>query len=684
MTDPKMPEAPTKFRLIKRPAVGWFSVRMLLNTAVQALLTAATGNRTSRREVMAALDMREGDPHPLYDLEALRASGEIASHQGDDAVWVDYVADLGDGFDATHSIAWLMGRDHIGLGSVNAPTAQPLPPDCMTEAPASAFKGAEHVLPGGSVTIFGGDLVYPYATQRLYEERTIGPYYAARPWQKIGDKFAGRMLFSIPGNHDWYDGLANFVHRFCQRGRWMGAWQVQQKRSYFALRLGHGFSIWGIDLATANDFDAAQLEYFRAQADRLVDNEQVVLCVPQPAWTDRDGKMDAAEDADPLDGAAWNAIRLLVDKISNNPRRVLNQASVPVIIAGDKHHYVRHEVAAESQNNACHLITCGGGGAFMLGTDAVSDPLYLNDGDVAHTKTCFPTKAESQSLRGGVFSMFYRHKLFCAALSTVMLSLTWLIQSASQALVGDAEETAIEATALGAVQIGSWKVLSTVGETLIYSPLLLMLTLSIAAGFVGFAQGAKGKRTPRWAAPVAGVLHFFAQLAIAFAIAVLALAMLASVYASLWASVLLMPALTIALSWPICGLVFSLYLWLCNIAFGLHEQEIYSSQSIEDWKSFLRLRIGPEGLTVYPVGLRSVAREWHRSPDPQKPETQETGPDAETASAGLLNRALIRLGVKPVTIEVRQGTTNLLRPVSPLKPHLIEHPITIKPRGTAV
>jgi hypothetical protein len=201
----------------------------------------------------------------------------------------------------------------------------------------------------------------------------------------------------------------------------------------------------------------------------------------------------------------------------------------------------------------------------------------------------------------------------------------------------------------------------------------------IAASFVGFAHGSKGKRSPKWSPFLVGIVHFLAQMTIAFAITVLVLAILKPLNASLLTYVVLIPVLTIGLSWPICGMIFSLYFWIANIAFGLHEQEVYSAQSIEDWKSFLRFRVGPEGLTIYPIGLRNVARSWHQSPDPQGIKTA-----AEPAATGLLQRAMIMLGVKPVTIEVRNGAPNLLRPATPLQPHLIEKPITIKAKGTAV
>jgi hypothetical protein len=88
----------------------------------------------------------------------------------------------------------------------------------------------------------------------------------------------------LPGNHDWYDGLTNFLKLFCQ-GRSLGNWHTQQKRSYFALQLPHGYWLWGIDVQLNADIDKPQQDYFA----EIVENEmnvgdKVLLCTAEPAW----------------------------------------------------------------------------------------------------------------------------------------------------------------------------------------------------------------------------------------------------------------------------------------------------------------------------------------------------------------------------------------------------------------
>jgi hypothetical protein len=40
---------------------------------------------------------------------------QVYRHDGDGDFWLDYVADLGDGFDATYSAAWLLAQPELRL-----------------------------------------------------------------------------------------------------------------------------------------------------------------------------------------------------------------------------------------------------------------------------------------------------------------------------------------------------------------------------------------------------------------------------------------------------------------------------------------------------------------------------------------------------------------------------------------
>lgn len=652
-------------KIVQRPAVGWFSLRMMVQAGIHALISATTDGRTARREVLAALDLAQTGKNTTYQ--------PPPQPDEDGAIWLDYVADLGDGFNATYSIAWLLGRDYLAIGKTGKQVAQPIPADAMHEVPRDAFPTDATLLPAGSITVFGGDLVYPIASQEEYADRTLGPYHAARPWQDG----PGRALFTIPGNHDWYDGLASFVRIFCQPKRWIGAWQVQQRRSYFSLQLGHGFWLWGVDLATSDDFDAPQLEYFADQADQLGENDQVILCVPKPAWSERDVKVNGRLATDEESWTSWSKIETVRDLVT----KANHGASVPMVVAGDLHHYARHQ----AKDPTAQYITCGGGGAFMLGTSSVPQKVRLTGDQTAEKQAIFPPLEASNDMRSGVYKLFYRHKLFCLAMAAVQMGLVWFFQAASYDMQLPSGTIAsgnyLQYTALGTLQeviktwdglIGFWNVLLRI---LIYTPSLAVICFGVLLGFVAFARSGKGPCSPAWAPVVAGSVHFMVQICMAFLIAAILRELLDGIRPWLLLYMAVLTALTLFAGWFFCGLLFSTYLRIANLATGLHEQELYSSQSIEDWKCFLRMRVAEDGLTIYPIGLRRVARAWHPA----------TMPSAVAPPRDLGHGALTKLLAPGTQFEVPNGATHLFDPANPLRPELIEAPIHIpsNPKGPA-
>jgi hypothetical protein len=62
------------------------------------------------------------------------------------------------------------------------------------------------------------------------------------------------------------------------------------------------------------------------------------------------------------------------------------------------------------------------------------------------------------------------------------------------------------------------------------------------------------------------------------------------------------------------AILFGFWLIVGNLCAGWHEQEVFSSQSLQDYKSFLRMRLDAHGLTIYPIGLDAVPRRWKLAP----------------------------------------------------------------------
>jgi hypothetical protein len=178
---------------------------------------------------------------------------------------LDYVADLGDGFNPTYAIAWLLSREELDLLDADGKVVE--------------------TTPRGRILVMGGDQVYPIATREQYQNRLVGPYRAALPCvhnRKPPD------LFAIPGNHDWYDGLTSFTRLFCQ-SRSIGVYQTSQRRSYFSIRLPGDWWLWGIDIQLESDIDDSQLDYFRDIADEIVaevgaGEAKIILVTAEPSW----------------------------------------------------------------------------------------------------------------------------------------------------------------------------------------------------------------------------------------------------------------------------------------------------------------------------------------------------------------------------------------------------------------
>ena len=245
--------------------VRWYSPAHLVSTGWRSVVSEIFGQYADQRIMQATID--GFGPEVVKQVVGRYDYSDLRHLSDGNAVWVDYIADLGDGFDSTYAMASLVS------------------------APQITVEGAG-TLPGGKLLIMGGDQVYPFPTRQAYRERFAMPYSTALPPSPDGNW--RRMLFVLPGNHDWYDGLSSFDHMFCKArfGRAsenrIGGWLCPQHRSYFAIRLPHNWWIWGADIQLAQYLDAGQILYFEGVAEAMkqhpTEAPKVVLCIPEPSW----------------------------------------------------------------------------------------------------------------------------------------------------------------------------------------------------------------------------------------------------------------------------------------------------------------------------------------------------------------------------------------------------------------
>lgn len=334
-----------------QPPVHWLSPSMLAATAVNVVLSSVVGEFLDKRELQGSF------PSRVYD--------ERPDGSDDAEVWFDFVADLGDGFDPTYTIAYLLGQDEIEVDGAR--------------------------LPRGRFLMMGGDEVYPTPSSSRYTDKTKGPYKAALP---VAPPEGAPHMYALPGNHDWYDGLSSFMRLFAKGGRDnVGGWRNEQDRSYFAIRLPHRWWLLAVDTQFGAYIDDPQLAYFREAVKGIAPGDRVIVCPPTPSW------VEATEDP-----GTYDAIDFFVREIV-----LPTGAEIKVMLSGDLHHYARYE-GPDRQ-----LIHCGGGGAYLYPTHRMPESIPVPPpSDSPHhvpseptrtyqLKQTFPSKQRSRRYLGGIY-----------------------------------------------------------------------------------------------------------------------------------------------------------------------------------------------------------------------------------------------------------------------------------------
>jgi hypothetical protein len=625
-----------------QPFVRWFHPFELARSGVRALLADMFGAYADKRELQAALHPQTGE----LELDYRNEPG--AGARAREEIWVDFVADTGDGFNATYAVASQLGRERLAL-----------------ELPAGGTVTTER----GSILIMGGDEVYPTASRFDYEQRTVGPYRAALPF--VADEADAPHLFAIPGNHDWYDGLSAFLRQFTQE-RWVGGWKTRQKRSYFVLRLPHGVWVWGIDVQLYADVDGPQLAYFDAAAARLEPGDRVVLCTAEPSWVEV-----AAGQRE-----GYRNLWFIESKV------LARGASVVLVLTGDSHHYARYGDLESGRQ----YITAGGGGAFLHGTHTLPFEIRLEgfgrSGRRLLRQATFPSSAESLAQVRHVLEFPAKNRAFALLWASIWLLYGWCLFSASVPSDG---ALSVRDTFVGALaEVGPTRQSLS---TLPYGPVSLVAAVLLAAGLLLASRrrtrAASQNELPLvdhrrlaldlmlWltlavvpalvvgTGPLTTLLGALARspTALTLGLLVVAGAMVyvshvsklvrvsvgiahAAVHGLSWllvstctASVLVPLAdsrfqaglllqvqqLGVVITWLVtsallAGLasasIFGVYLWYAGKYLPEQSNDVFSALALEDYKNFVRLHLDRAGhIHVYPVGIRHVPRAWRVNPD---------------------------------------------------------------------
>jgi len=180
------------------PMVRWYQPLLLLRIGVRVLLAKVIGQIADNRELQA-IDAR--DQTNRWDCR----------HE-ENELWLDFVAETGDGWAPSYSIASAAAQKTLTVDNTTLPRAK--------------------------ILLLGGDLVYPDPSLAAYQARMLAPYCSACAQSGMRRDDRGADVFAVPGNHDWYDGLHAFQDIFCHddpvNPKWpMGLWNKPQSHSYF-------------------------------------------------------------------------------------------------------------------------------------------------------------------------------------------------------------------------------------------------------------------------------------------------------------------------------------------------------------------------------------------------------------------------------------------------------------------
>jgi hypothetical protein len=559
-TPPERPRTIEEIGFRRRAAVRWFSPAVLARSGIKVVLAGAFGDYLDKRELQ----------HSMPGGLTLDLSKRV------DDLWLDFVADTGDGFDATYSVAWAVSQRSLAVPDPQS-TAQDPRPDLKLER--------------GQVLVLGGDEVYPVAKVEDYEDRFVGPFKAALPWTDAPHP----TLLAIPGNHDWYDGLTGFMRLFGQ-GSWIGGRVTSQTRSYFAAALPGRWWLWGIDIQSDAYLDKPQINYFESVRRDIKAGDGLILCTAKPSWAHPDEH-------------AYRNLKFVEEHL------VPEHCPAVLMLSGDSHHYARYE--SETEVGRRQKITAGGGGAFLSATHDLEPTVNVpvaGESDVTspyRLRTRYPDEGTSRRLSWRALLLPKRNPSLIAVTATVQV-LLFLSNRFGLRTTGGPK------TFKAAARQWSWADLC-LGR--LRYPLTVVIVFVLCALLIAFA---KKPRRPggRWSQPVrvtAGLAHAAAHVAAAAAVAWLAIHSVW--FEGFWFAIFVVGFIAVV-GGAVGGVVLGAYLVASLKALHTHSTEVFSAIRNEDYKNFLRIRIDASTgqLTVYALGIDKVAHAW--SVDPGNPDNE--------------------------------------------------------------
>jgi hypothetical protein len=639
----------------------WYGPKALAQTGFRVFASNIISSYADQRILQAAIDNAQA-----HDLVGRYDYSQPEPQDG--ALWVDYMADTGDGFDSTYSIASLLGAPSITVESDKGPLE----------------------LPQGEILFLGGDQAYPYASVEAYQKRFVQPFELTHWHDDPAKPKPRRRLFALPGNHDWYDGLSGFDRLFCgNRDRYstersIGQWQCKQHRSYWAVKLPYDWWIWGLDVQLDQNVDIGQIQYFHTVAASMTsppDETKLIICIPTPSW---------------LEGHESQSVQAYSTNLVHIFNLAVDKGKVCAVLSGDWHHYSRYF----SSDHRLNLISAGGGGAYLApthdlpheiivpwrsssaaepamlpftlnGSPSTDDVSVKNEAGEPRPESVFPPRMTSRWLSWKILLFPLYNPTFCMALGFFYFLMWWFYTST---YISISETLSTELPGIETYGYKSGKEFVVPMDVILsggrwlgfgeqfrlpwsvsrWQPFFAFTALGIFGLIFGFLAGSKRPLVRLAESVILWLLHIYAMSALAQIILSLGPKIIPDRLSNLGVNPVWYSAAMFILASGVAGTMSGIYLFLSNRVFGTITDTAFSAIRVINYKNFLRLRISRDELTIYPIGLKSVPKR------------------------GLW---LWRAGGwrQPTDAEIDKGATAAYVARKGLKPQLIERPIVIRP-----
>ena len=364
--------------------VAWLFGRQFIATFKYVLLYTAFKGK---------LDSRDWMKNEVIDVEQFWK--QSADNNGAD-FWFDYISDTGDGQRAMYSIAYLCLSDLAVNNTLQIDDAAEFASSLSPQDLAG-----KTLLPRGSFLFVGGDTSYHISDYGTLANRFQNPFWWA--FQDLRGQASvenqRRLIFGIPGNHDYYDSLDGFNRQFRRPSTadelvtnqrapllMLPTFVRTQEASYVALRLPFDWWFWGLD-TESGEIDFRQLEFF-TDVSNTHKPRKLIVATPEPTIA-----FGEYPDAEANQSKTFAALGLERPFLKGSAKEPVPDDKCRVDLSGDIHHYARYLGPSPNSGSSNYAsVMAGGGGAFF-------HPSQTNAGEVPQD-LLYPVESESRKKTG--------------------------------------------------------------------------------------------------------------------------------------------------------------------------------------------------------------------------------------------------------------------------------------------